>query len=389
MKIETKKLSELKPADWNPRKISESALAGLKASIKKYGLVEPIVYNKRTGNVVGGHQRLKVLLDLGETETDVIVVDLPEIEEKALNVTLNNPSITGAFTNDLQVVLEEIKINFEDMSNGLEFDFKELKLDELYNPEHEGKSNPDNIPQVSDPVCKPGQLWELGNHRILCGNSTNAQDIERLIGEQKVDAILTDPPYGLGQAGVPHDSPQENEALINNAVELFPIVDGVIVAFQSTRTFPTYLDAIRRNGIKFERILSLYNEAQCTYPWRGWILKTESILVASKGNPKWQDVHPYQHDAYKVSEVSHEIPDSIGWHGSIKPQSVLIDLVQRICPINSIVFDGFLGSGSTLIACERTERKCYGIEIDENNCDLILKRWEDFMNQKPVLLSAK
>ena len=125
MKIETKPLGELIPADYNPRMISDPAMAGLEASIKRFGLVEPVVWNERTGHVVGGHQRLKVLGRMGETETEVIVVDLPESEERALNVTLNNPHITGTFTPELQPLLDEIKIEIGDA------EFLNLKLDEL------------------------------------------------------------------------------------------------------------------------------------------------------------------------------------------------------------------------------------------------------------------
>lgn len=109
MKIERMKLAELIPADYNPRTITAAAYKGLTASIERFGLVQPIIFNERTGRVVGGHQRLKVLLDKGEAETDVAVVDLPEAEEKALNLTLNNQAIAGQFTEDVLAILEELQ----------------------------------------------------------------------------------------------------------------------------------------------------------------------------------------------------------------------------------------------------------------------------------------
>jgi hypothetical protein len=124
MLIEKKNIADLIPADYNPRTISDAAMKGLTASIERFGLVEPVVWNKRTGHVVGGHQRLKVLQAKGMTETEVIVVDLDETEERALNVTLNNPNIAGQFTGDLQIVLEDLKI---ELGEG----FGELRLDEL------------------------------------------------------------------------------------------------------------------------------------------------------------------------------------------------------------------------------------------------------------------
>jgi hypothetical protein len=124
MKLKRMKLKDLAPAPYNPRKISPEALAGLRKSIEEFGLVEPIVYNTKTQRVIGGHQRLKVLMEMGEKETDVVMVDLDEKKEKALNIALNNPHIAGEFTDDLKIILEDIKFEMPDL-------FLSLKLDNL------------------------------------------------------------------------------------------------------------------------------------------------------------------------------------------------------------------------------------------------------------------
>ncbi len=124
MQIARKQLSDLTPADYNPRTITDAALAGLRASIHRFGLVEPIIWNERTGNVVGGHQRLKVLVADGVAETDVVVVDLPDTEEKALNVALNNPAIAGEFSSDIESLIIELKNSIPDAVD-------ELLLDQL------------------------------------------------------------------------------------------------------------------------------------------------------------------------------------------------------------------------------------------------------------------
>lgn len=124
MRIETRLIGDLQAAPYNPRKISDDALKGLKASIRRFGIVEPIIINERTGNIVGGHQRLRALMEMGESKTDVIIVDLPESEERVLNITLNNPHIAGEFTDDLQIILEDIKIELPDA-------YVDLMLDEL------------------------------------------------------------------------------------------------------------------------------------------------------------------------------------------------------------------------------------------------------------------
>ena len=142
MLIELLKISQLTPAPYNPRSIDDRAMQGLTRSIERFGLVEPIVYNRTTGHVVGGHQRLKVLIDQGASETECVIVELPESEEKALNVALNNPHIAGAFTGELQIVLEEIKMEMPE-------DFLALRLDELetmpsdFDPMQEWKGMPE------------------------------------------------------------------------------------------------------------------------------------------------------------------------------------------------------------------------------------------------------
>jgi DNA modification methylase len=193
---------------------------------------------------------------------------------------------------------------------------------------------------------------------------------------EKANAILTDPPYGINQDGVTNDEPAKLQGIVQGAIHNFPLSAGVVVAFQSTRTFPLWLDEIRSAGFHFERMLWLYKEAQCTFPWRGWILTSESILVAVKGEARWNEVNPYSHDCYKVSEVGGEISNEIGWHGSVKPLKVIADIASRITHKGDLIYDPFGGSGTTLIACERTHRKCRMIEIEPKYVNVILSRYE-------------
>ena len=162
MEIKTKKLSDLKPAPYNPRTISDKAMAGLRASIERFGIVEPIVFNKRTGHIIGGHQRLKVLEEQGIKSTRVVVVDLSKKEEKALNVTLNNPHIAGEFIPDLQNILEGIKLDIPDA-------FTALRLDELYQP---------GLKDGNGELSGESQLGNL-EYRIVvdCDNETHQAEL--------------------------------------------------------------------------------------------------------------------------------------------------------------------------------------------------------------------
>lgn len=253
--------------------------------------------------------------------------------------------------------------------------FKDLDLD-----------GADDVPELpKKAVTRLADLWELGEHRLLCGDSTKRESYNGGF----VDAVLTDPPYGISQEGVPNDEPEKLAGIVEGAIANLPIKNSVVIAFQSTRTFPVWLNAVLKAGHKFERMLWLYKAAQCTFPWRGWILKSESILASSLGEPKWQDVKPYSHDCYYLSEVSGELDKDLGWHGSVKPLSVVADLLQRITPQNGMVCDPFLGSGTTLIAAEKLNRHCYGIEIEPRYCDVIVERWQQFSGGKAKRVKAK
>lgn len=178
-RIETRRVADLVPADYNPRKISPKAMEGLKKSLAEFGAVQPIVVNERTGHIVGGHQRVKALAALGQVETTVIVVDLSLTREKALNVALNNPHISGEFDDGLGDLLDEINGEMPEL-------FADLRLDELLAPvdaPKEGLTDPDDVPEPQpEPVTRAGDVWVLGDHRIICGDSTDAATVARLLG---------------------------------------------------------------------------------------------------------------------------------------------------------------------------------------------------------------
>lgn len=185
-------LDELEAAPYNPREISAEALEGLKHSLRSFGLVQPIVWNRRTGKVVGGHQRVRAMRELGETDADVVVVDLGERDEKALNLTLNNPAIAGGFTDGLGPLLAELAIDLPE--------FEALRLPELSEliPKLPASVVEDEVPDPpAVPVTRPGDLWQLGAHRLLCGDSTKDSDVALVAGGERAVLMNTDPPYGI------------------------------------------------------------------------------------------------------------------------------------------------------------------------------------------------
>ena len=174
MEIKRLKLADIHPAPYNPRTISDASLAGLSASVKRWGCVEPLVVNTRTGNtLVAGHQRLKALLAAGDTEADCVLVDLPVSEEKALNIALNNPHIQGEFTPDVAGILESLKIELPDLPPELAFD---ALLEDAPQPEV-GEIVEDEVPEPPKvPITKPGDLWILGQ-TVTCPKCKHRQAV--------------------------------------------------------------------------------------------------------------------------------------------------------------------------------------------------------------------
>ena len=190
------KLADLKPAPYNPREISEEAMAGLRHSLEKFGLVDLLVVNKRNMHIISGHQRYKILTSENVETVTAIMVDLDDIAEKAMNVTLNSQEIAGYWTSAITPLLEQLRRDMAD-------DYIELRMKELREGLSEfesenmgaGKTLPDDIPEPpKDPITRQGDLWILGDHRLLCGDSTNPDDVARLMDGHKANLFATDPP---------------------------------------------------------------------------------------------------------------------------------------------------------------------------------------------------
>lgn len=235
--------------------------------------------------------------------------------------------------------------------------------------------------------CECGHEFEPKidyRHKLICGDCTDRAVVERLMQGERAGAVVTDPPYGQNQLDVPGDEPENNQELLNGCVHNLPVDNGIVIAFQSPRTFPNWMTATRNH--KFLRALWLYKEAQMANPWRGWILKSEMILFSEIGKGEWVEVHPYAHDCYKLAEVSFRTEQiaAVRPHGSVKPLSVVQDLVSRV---GGIVYDPFSGSGTTLIACENLGRKCRAIEISPAYVAVALQRWADLTGKTPELVT--
>ena len=387
MKIVKRKITELIAAEYNPRKINKVQEQDLKDSLTRFGLVDPIIINinkERKNIVIGGHQRLKVWADLGNTEIDCNELDLTLDKERELNIRLNKNG--GSFDDEL---VKEY------------FDYEELtewgfNPDELFDKEEttaDGLIDDDEIPEAKESKVKRGDIWKLGEHRIMCGDSTSSDDVAKLMNGEKADIVFTDPPYGISfkdNAGnkIKNDNLNDEKLIIfNNKWQenafLVSANNCFLLVWQSPRKFHL-LDYI--GSWRFFRLITMYKSNRISFPHGAWINKTEPCCVFAKGKPKpteenyLDDCYVYKHD-----KESHD--DSNVGHPTPKPVKMIIEHITACIKKNQLALDLFGGSGSTLMACEKTNRKCNIMELDEKYCDVIIERWEQFTGLKAEKLN--
>ncbi len=359
------------PANWRVHPDEQRRV--LEAALGDVGWIAPVIVNRLTGHVVDGHLRVDVALKHNLSTIPVVYVELTEAEEAEALATLDTISAQAGTDKDK---LRELAAGLTDASSPVRELLERVSgLSNALKPAPEETELVEASGEVLDRWgVKLGQVWQVGKHRIACGDCANPKVVAALMGGETADAVLTDPPYGQDQPGVPGDSPESLRGLLRGMLAALPMKVGVLVAFQSPRTFPTLLAELPAAGLAFERMLWLYKSAQCTFPWRGWILKSEAIVVAAKGEGAWFDAHPYAHDTYSLAEVNGELGDTPGWHGSVKPAAVVSDIAQRICPPGALIFEPFLGSGTTLMATEAAGRRCYATEITPEYVAVALER---------------
>lgn len=378
------KVGDIATAAYNPRKDlapTDPEYVRIKSSVETFGLVEPLVWNKRSGNLVGGHQRLKVMRDLGVAVVDVSVVDLNDVQEKALNVALNK--VGGAWDMvALASVLGELQGLPEFALTG--FTAQEFKT---IAGSKEGLTDPDAIPEAkARTAVRRGHLYALGQHRVLCGDSTVSGDVARLLAGATPALMVTDPPYGVkydptwrAAAGVNKNPAKQGKVTNDDRADWTP----------AWNLSPSTIAYVWHGGLHAGTVAA--SLAAADFVMRGQIVWAKDRIVLSRGAYHWQ--HEPCWYAVKSGATAGWIGDrkqSTVWqipsrddsghgHGTQKP----VECMER--PMRNHagdVYDPFLGSGTTLIAAERQERACYGMEIDPTYVQIIIDRWEAFTGLK-------
>ena len=382
MQIEKLKIEQLIPSDYNPRKDlkpGDAEYDKLKRSIEQFGYVEPVIWNKVTGRVVGGHQRLKVLIDMGITEVECVVVELTETKEKALNVALNK--ISGDWDKDkLALLIADLQ--------GSDFDvsltgFDPSELDDLFKSSIKDGLHDDNFDVDEElkqpPVTKLGDIWTLGRHRLVCGDSTKAETFAVLMDDRKANLVITDPPYNVnyeGSAGKIKNDNMANDAFYNFLLAAFQNTEAVMADDASIYVFHSDTE-----GLNFRRAFSdagFYLSGCCIWKKQSLVLgrspyqwQHEPVLYGWKKSGK----HQWYSGRKETTIWEFDKPKKNGDPPTMKPIPLLAYPIMNSSMTNTLVLDPFGGSGSTLIACEQADRSCGTIELDEKFCDVIVKRY--------------
>jgi len=384
MNIEKKNVKDLLPADYNPRKDlqpGDPEYEKLKRSIEQFGYVEPVIWNKQTGRVVGGHQRLKVLIDSGITEVDVVVVDMNTEKEKALNIALNK--ISGEWDTDkLALVIADLQ--------GADFDvsltgFDPEELDDLFRDDVKGGVKEDDFDveaELNKPVfSKAGDLWMLGEHRLFCGDSTKPETYELLMNGKHAQLVVTDPPYNVDYKGTAGKI--KNDKMAEDQFEQFLLAAYSQMYESMTDDASIYVFHSDSHGLAFRKAFEeagFYLSGCCIWKKQSLVLgrspyqwQHEPVLFGwkKKGKHQW-------YTGRKESTIwEFDKPKKNADHPTMKPVALVAYPIMNSTMTGCLVLDPFGGSGSTLIACEQTGRICYTVELDEKFCDVIVKRYID------------
>jgi len=374
-------ISVLKPAEYNPRKKLKKGDKEYKKildSIEEFGFADPLVVNADM-TIIGGHQRLTVAQDLGYTEVPCAVVDIDKTREKALNIALNK--ITGQWDDHLLAEL------LEDIANSGDFDigktgFDPPEIGELFNKLHDKNVKEDNFDidsELKQPVfSKLGDLWLIGKHRVICGDSTGEEVYTRLMDGQKANLVLTDPPYGV-------DVEETAGKIQNDNLPDAEFYDFLLSAFRCMQANladdgSIYVWHADTKGLIFRKA---YEDAG--FYLSGCCIWKKNALVLGRSPYQWihepclfgwkkGGKHQWYADRKQVTVWEYDKPKSSPDHPTTKPVTLMAYPMKNSTMTNGIVLDPFLGSGSTLIACMETDRVCRGIELDPKFVDCIVKR---------------
>lgn len=383
-------IKDLKPFEKNAR-INDKAVNAVANSIKRFGFNQPIVINQNNAICIG-HTRYKAALELGLEKVPCIKKNMSDKAFRAYNKIDNKTNEIAQWDFDILIPELEDLSKFYDL-NEFDIDLEKIKLDAGIGPEIEILE--DEVPQLPEkPKTKLGQIYELGNHRLMCGDSTKNTDLEKLMNSKKADLIFTDPPYGInyndfarvapdtkkrGRFGkilnddrIPDFLPQiKNILKENGSYYIFTAWEGLLFFIPKLREFSHVADVLVWDKNHFTMSVCDYKRRYELIIY-GWLKKHKFYGPSN-------EVNVWQQDGFASFAIRRE-EEMV--HPTQKPINLAVRAINNSSKKSDIVLDLFGGSGTTLIVCEQLNRKCYIMELDPRYCDVIIQRWERFTNER-------
>lgn len=413
MDIQKIKIKNLKRAEYNPRKEltpQDEEYQKLKKSIVEFGYVVPVIVNSDF-TVIGGHQGITVLEDLGYEEIECNILKLTKIQEKALNLALNK--IDGVWDYDkLENVLAELKESDFDLDvTGFDYDEVEELLDKTIDSKEDNFEVEDTLEKIDEPITKLGDIWILGKHRLMCGDSTSKKDVEVLMNGEKINCLFTSPPYNMGADLYENYTDNlESKKYIDfnlNVVKTWAdYIRGYLfwnISYnRNTRWefIEILYRIIKESGLRFMELIVWDKGHGMPIVSKDMLTRQyEDILMLGDDKSISNDMELYylgttEKRGYFNKKKGKGITNywRIGTgntqlenHKACFPVELPARAIELTTKEYEIVVDCFGGSGTTLIAAEQLNRRCYMMELDPKYCDVIVKRWETLTGQKAKL----
>jgi site-specific DNA-methyltransferase (adenine-specific) len=394
MKLEQVPLSRLKPWDKNPR-INDAAAERLAKLIEAHGFINPIVATP-DGIIRAGHTRYKAAQHLKLATVPVLFVDFASEAKASAYALADNKSSEWAEWDMEQVasVLDDIRRSDVQL---FETGFSAEEIERLFHVEHEGiGSDPDDVPSLPDtPRTKRGDLYQLGRHRLVCGDATDHGDVERLMGTTIADIVFTDPPYNVDYEGKTKDALKiKNDAMGSEQFRDFLKESFSNMIAHTKAGGAIYVTHADMEGYNFR---GAFTDA-------GWMLKqclvwVKQTIVMGRQDYHWQHepilygwapgaAHTWNTDRKQSTLLNFDRPTRSEEHPTMKPVALIEYLLGNSSFDEAAVMDLFGGSGSTMIACEMSKRRAFLLELDPAYCDVIIERWERFTGKKAERINA-
>ena len=383
MKIEIADISSIKPYENNPRKLSEKAIEKVAMSLKEYGFRQPIVVDKDRV-IVAGHTRFRASKKLGLKQVPVSIIDnLTEEQINAYRIADNRTAEESEWDNEL-LKMEIKELEAKDFKLDL-LGFNEDQLNDILFEEKQGLTDEDEVPEApEEPISKLGDIWKLGNHRVMCGDSIDYEDVNKLMNNKIANLVNTDPPYGVNYQSNMRTKSDKFDVIKNDdkILDINPMIDkfskGWVFIWTTWKVIDKWLDNTKSFGFPTNMVVWHKGGGGIGDLKKTFSTDYEMALVFNRGaelcGKRIGSVWKLQKDkAIKYK------------HPTQKPVELSVEAIDKTTKPKALILDLFLGSGSTLIACEKLDRICYGMELDPIYCDVIIKRWENFTGKKAEL----